>query len=328
MVLLLFCLALFLFLFIGFYNYLCNRFHIYDYANYRSSHKGKINTGGGVIFLIITSIYFFLYSELSFFFYVSFFLICCLGYLDDLRIIKNSKKKLAYQFFCLLIILLEFHFSPLLLFIPVLFLVVLNSYNFMDGINGMIGLFTLFLLPILIIFNIKTPYFDKIFFYFIIIGLLVFGYANFRKKAILFAGNIGSFSIGFLVSFLLLKLFLVTNSTLVFSLIIIFLADSMFTILYRLYKKKNIFKPHRMHIYEQLVDVTKLSHLQVSFIYVFFQLFINIVILINIEVLTKIELKFNLVIFSILLVVYSIMVYYLENLKLHKAKRSSKKKLD
>jgi hypothetical protein len=54
--------------------------------------------------------------------------------------------------------------------------------------------------------------------------------------------------------------------------------DTGYTILERLRKKENIFKPHRQHLYQRLANEGKQSHLVISTIYASVQLAVNAVV--------------------------------------------------
>ena len=54
--------------------------------------------------------------------------------------------------------------------------------------------------------------------------------------------------------------------------------DSAITIIQRLLKRENIFKPHRTHLYQYLANENKWSHLFISAIFSLIQLIINLLV--------------------------------------------------
>ena len=54
--------------------------------------------------------------------------------------------------------------------------------------------------------------------------------------------------------------------------------DSTLTILHRLYQRQNIFRAHRLHLFQLLVHRLNWPHLRVSTLYALVQLLINVVI--------------------------------------------------
>jgi len=111
-----------------------------------------------------------------------------------------------------------------------------------------------------------------------IISLLVFWYYNFRKKARFFAGDIGSITIAMIILFIGVSLIIKSNSPLIIFTVVVYGADTMYTILYWIFIKEKLSEVHRHHIYQKLVHVLKLPHLTVSLLYAFLQLMVNIII--------------------------------------------------
>ena len=90
---------------------------------------------------------------------------------------------------------------------------ILNSYNFMDGINGITGLYSLTILIVLQYVNCEIVHFTQYdFINYAILACIVFLFFNFRKQAKCFAGDVGSMAISFWIIFLLLQLMLKTKS--------------------------------------------------------------------------------------------------------------------
>jgi len=86
----------------------------------------------------------------------------------------------------------------------------LNTYNFMDGVNGITVSYSLVVIGSM---YFLLPEFS-IYFQWILAALMVFAYFNLRSKgkAICFAGDVGSVSIGFLILIPLAYLIFKTNS--------------------------------------------------------------------------------------------------------------------
>ena len=156
----------------------------------------------------------------------------------------------------------------------------INAYNFMDGINGITGLYSLVLIASLyyinqFLFNIAP----QALFVFVGLSLLVFLYFNFRKRARCFAGDVGSVSIAFIVIFLLGQLIVQSGNLGYILLLLVYGLDAVTTIVFRLIRRENIFEAHRSHFYRYLVNEKKISHLYVSAGYGAVQLVINLIVL-------------------------------------------------
>jgi UDP-N-acetylmuramyl pentapeptide phosphotransferase/UDP-N-acetylglucosamine-1-phosphate transferase len=89
---------------------------------------------------------------------------------------------------------------------------IINAYNFMDGINGITGGYSLVILAALAYINKEVVTFvEADFIYTVICSVLVFCFFNFRKRAKCFAGDVGSVSIAFILLFLIGRLIIETE---------------------------------------------------------------------------------------------------------------------
>ena len=87
--------------------------------------------------------------------------------------------------------------------------------------------------------------------------------------------------------------------------LIIYAVDSGLTLINRKLNGENVFKPHRSHLYQQLVHLKGYSHLNISLSYSFIQLVINYLIIFH---LIKIG---NSIFWLIVLTALSIFMYNL-----------------
>ncbi len=124
----------------------------------------------------------------------------------------------------------------------------------------------------------------------VLLGVLVFNFFNFRKKAKCFAGDVGSVGIAFIILFALGKLILLTGDFTYILLLavygvdsvltgdftyILLLAvygvDSVLTIIHRILLHENIGEAHRKHVYQLMANELKIPHVVVSIIYMCLQ---------------------------------------------------------
>jgi UDP-N-acetylmuramyl pentapeptide phosphotransferase/UDP-N-acetylglucosamine-1-phosphate transferase len=150
---------------------------------------------------------------------------------------------------------------------------VINAYNFMDGINGITGLYSLAVIVPLFLTEptVKLQSLQL----FSICGLGVFNFFNTRKNARCFAGDAGSISLAILIVFLLIMRTMETHQFEYVGLLLLYGIDTVFTIVQRLYQRENIFKPHRKHLFQYLSNEKKIPHLLVSGAYAIGQFIIN-----------------------------------------------------
>jgi UDP-GlcNAc:undecaprenyl-phosphate GlcNAc-1-phosphate transferase len=258
-------------------------YRIVDLPNHRTMHEGATIRGGGIVVLFGMIVYSLVFYNPGYYFLAGLALLGITGFLDDL-IDLSGRIRFTIQAVSIVLILLQLG----LIDIPVLWLIVLvviatgvlNAFNFMDGINGMTAGYSLVFVSTLIYINYFVRSFIEIDFlygYFLAIG--VFCFFNFRKKAVCFAGDVGSLSIAFINVFLLMKLMDATQSFVFIFLLAIYGIDTVFTIIQRLLRKENIFEAHRMHLFQVIVSNTGISHLTMTGVYMLFQAMVNLVVL-------------------------------------------------
>ena len=276
---------------------LADKFNIIDKPNERSSHKKVTVRGGGIIFPIAIILFSFLNSYEYPCFTFGILIISIISFLDDIYTL-SSKIRFPFQFLAVFLILMQIPlpFSPLVLFLFYLVFGVgiVNMFNFMDGINGITGLYSIAVLTGFYFLNELENLINPDLIIYSIISLLVFGFYNFRKKALFFAGDIGSIAIGMLIFFIGILFTIKLNSPLILLLVIVYGADASLTLIYRkFYTNESVFDAHRHHIYQKLVHVYKISHLKISLSYTFLQLIVNFIILKT----YLLEFKYQLIVF-------------------------------
>jgi len=274
-----------------FYIKIAVKKNIKDNPNDRSAHTIPTIRGGGIIVILSIILYYIFYQPTSkpfYFFLFGVTTVAIVSFIDDLVMLSSKLRIMIHiiAFTVLFIGLGIFNFdevqSILLLIIVYVFSIgFLNVYNFMDGINGITFLNTLIsLLTLLYLNNYYVNFTDSNLIIVLVLSILVFGFFNFRKKAICFAGDIGSITIGFTLLYLIIKLYLQTKNIAVFLIFSVYLLDGGWTIVERIYRKENIFEAHKRHLYQLLVNDFKTPHLKVSTFYFIVQLTVNIILIV------------------------------------------------
>jgi UDP-N-acetylmuramyl pentapeptide phosphotransferase/UDP-N-acetylglucosamine-1-phosphate transferase len=274
------------------YIVLAKKFKILDIPNNRSSHTKPIIRGGGIIFPISVLIYAIFFEFSYAYFLISLLLISVISFLDDIYTI-SSKWRFLVQLIAALLLIVEL-FNPFsfycLLLIPVL-VGILNGYNFMDGINGITASYSFVNIITLLVINQGLGFVENDLLLVLLFSVLIFSFLNFRNKAICFAGDVGSVSIALIVLFLLFKLIITTLNPVYILLLVVYGIDTGVTLFVRLKNGENIFNPHREHLYQKIVDVSKWSHTRVSLFYSLIQIVINVIV---VYFLSMSELKYFL----------------------------------
>lgn len=294
---LLLCLAMFA------YIVLAKKFNILDIPNNRSSHTKPIIRGGGVIFPI-SILFYALFFEFSHpYFLISLILISVISFLDDIYTI-SSKWRFLVQLIAAVLLIVEL-FNPLsfycLLLIPVL-VGILNGYNFMDGINGITASYSFVNLITLFVINQNIGFIENDLLLVILFSVVIFSFLNFRKKAICFAGDVGSVSMALIVLFLLFKLMIATSNPVYILLLVVYGLDTGLTLFARLLRGENILNAHREHMYQKMVDISRWSHVKVSLLYSVIQIGINFIVVYFISIS---EMKYFLSLLIIFVLYFS-----------------------
>lgn len=197
------------------------------------------------------------------------FLISLVSFLDDIYTL-SAKIRFPFQFIAVGLVLfqLDIPLEVLALLYVFLGIGVINLFNFMDGINEVTGLYSMAVLSVFYFINLNEEIINPELIIYTLISLFLFGFYNFRKKAIFFAGDIGSVSMGTFIFFLGLYFAVALKSPLIILAIIVYGADTGCTFLYRkLFTDENVFDPHRHHIYQKLVDVKKVTFKSISYLH-------------------------------------------------------------
>ncbi|WP_445749709.1 UDP-GlcNAc--UDP-phosphate GlcNAc-1-phosphate transferase [Polaribacter sp.] len=298
------------------YLKLAIKFNIIDKPNERSSHTKPTVRGGGIVFVVALVLFFLMNKYQYSYFILGTVALAIISFLDDIYTL-SSKIRYPLQLVAVVLLLWELGvpFSPLYstLFLVVLGTAMVNMFNFMDGINGITGLYSLASLAGIWMINEQVHLFDANIIYYTAIALVVFGFYNFRKKALFFAGDIGSITMGLLMYFLVIGLALHLKAPLLFLVAFVYGADASFTLLYRkFFTNESIFAPHRHHIYQKLVRIKKIPHLTVSAIYAAIQLVLNGVLYVTYQLPLFTQLFILLGFIFVFLAIYIVLFKKLE----------------
>ena len=293
--------------FIIFLNYkkISNVYNLYDYPDkLRKIHKNPTPLLGGLIILI--NLLFCLFaryiefidfnilknkSEILVFLFisVSFFVV---GFFDDKYHLKPNLKLFAYIILIICLMLLDkdliikdinFTFIDLVFnlkyfnffFTILCFLLFINSFNMLDGINGQAASYSFFIILIFIFLKINL-----IFFIGLSIPLLFFIYFNFKEK--MFLGDSGTILLGFILSYFFIKSYnsgLKIYSDEIFLIMMIPGFELLRLAVLRIIKKKHPFSADNNHMHHLLIRKTNFvnCYLLIQFLLIFPFIFYMIV---------------------------------------------------
>lgn len=251
---------------------------IVDKPNLRSSHKKVTILGGGVIFPIAMGLWILFVGVRDPWFLLGLALASLISFIDDIWGVPN-KIRLVVQFLAILLIIRDFGLLSidswwLVLIIWIVSVGVINAYNFMDGINGMTGGYSLaVILPLIVMYSIVGQNLSMLIV--MAISLLVFCFFNFRTKARCFAGDVGAVSMAFLMIFCTGWLMLKTGDVSYIVFLAVYGVDTVMTIIHRIMLHENIGEAHRKHMYQIMANELQIPHVVVSAIYMAVQLLIS-----------------------------------------------------
>lgn len=253
------------------YFKVADKCNIIDKPNERSSHTRITLRGGGIIFYFGALAYF-LTNHFEYpWFMLALTLVTFISFVDDVHSTRQVTR-LVFHFSAMALMFWQWGLFGLPWWWIVVALVVctgiINAYNFMDGINGITGGYSLVILAALAYINAQVvPFVEQDLVYTVILSVLVFCFFNFRKKAKCFAGDVGSVSIAFVLLFLIGRLVMVTEDLSWIVLLVVYGVDSVLTIVHRLMLHENIGLPHRKHLYQLMANELKIPHVAVSLVY-------------------------------------------------------------
>lgn len=154
-----------------------------------------------------------------------------------------------------------------------------NTSNFIDGINGMLPAATAVVAAGVLaapLAGIALPQGIVLLALGTFLAAIVLGLFNFRRTPLVFAGDTGSITAGFLCSTCMVALCLQLHSLTPVMLAAVYITDTFSTFLLRLARRQNVLQGHKEHLYQQL-EAAGMPQLQISAAYAATQLAVSLV---------------------------------------------------
>ena len=271
-----------------------------DDPNVRSSHSMRTPTLGGIAFFYTLIFALFFVRDRDAFdeamhIIPALTILFIVGLKDDLVVITPGAKLLS-QAVAITFILINPSFTihslngflniaeiPYYLYLIIagfMMITIINSYNLIDGIDGLASIVGIVILVIYTtIFYLTEEYFFALLAIALNASLMSFLGFNLSSDKKIFMGDTGSLIVGFIISVLTLKFlalrptaysdlpFLLENAPLIaISILIVPLFDTARVFTIRIANKKGPFSPDRNHTHHVLIDYWGLTHKQASFI--------------------------------------------------------------
>lgn len=249
-----------------------------DKPIHRSAHVVVTPRGGGIAFVftwVLISIFVLTSATLLMFVACSLF-IALIGIVDDkynlsakIRLLVQATAGGLFSYILISSSIPELITTQSALWCALVFLFVwsTNTFNFMDGLNGIASLQAIFVLIGLAFLNYQSSLKNETLLAVILIGCLCgFVVWNFPSAKV-FMGDVGSGFLGFvLIGMAILScLGPLGPMALVYAAVLhlIFITDTSFTLIRRIIAKKKWWEAHREHAYQRLVHSRGWSHRKV-----------------------------------------------------------------
>lgn len=269
------------------YFRIADKCNIIDKPNERSSHTRIVLRGGGIIFTIALWIWSIVYGFPYPWMLAGVTMAAGISFVDDIHSLPDSLR-LVVQFVSLFLVFQEIGVLQWEMWwiVPLALMVAIggtNIFNFMDGINGITGGYSIAVLIPLLLKNeelrVKNGlgFIDETMLIVILLSVLVFCFFNFRTKAKCFAGDVGSIGMALILVFSIGRLMYVTGDITWIVLYVVYGADGMMTIAHRIMLHENLGQAHRKHAYQIMANELKMPHVVVSSIYIVMQLIISLI---------------------------------------------------
>ncbi|MGJ8592106.1 MAG: MraY family glycosyltransferase [Aquaticitalea sp.] len=297
--------------------------HLMDEPNDRSIHSVKTPTLGGIsiylsLVLVITTTGALLDTKILLLLLGGLTILFFLGLKDDLLIL-SPKKKLFGQILAagLLIVFTDtrilgfsgiFGITILPYWISVAFtffvyLLLINAYNLIDGVDGLAGSLALFASAAFAFVFIKTKDISMATIAVGLIGALVpFLRLNFSRRTKIFMGDTGSMIIGFLIAFFIVRFighsqsntgsqFHNSGPVLAFAIVFFPLIDTLRIFIVRIFiHKKSPFAADRNHLHHRFLELGY-SHVRTTISIVI----INVIIVIFAYMMKEVEIHIQMI---------------------------------
>ncbi len=289
-----------------------HRKNLMDEPGIRSSHLRKIpNLGGIALFYsigICASIFAYELFDLYKFLFASLIILLYIGVMDDIVVMRAYKKLLAQILVSALIVLgsdvrirnlfgvfgvYELNYFLSVAFSIFTFIILINAFNLIDGIDGLAGSYSIACSALFGIsyFRLGEYNYPLVILCAVIIGavlaFLYFNLSNYRSVKI-FMGDTGSMVLGFLLAFTAMNFIdifidkkmpgipryhLQSAPVIAVAILILPIVDTLNVIMIRLSQKKSPFEADKNHIHHKLLALG-FTHRRSSFYIILYYLFV------------------------------------------------------
>jgi UDP-N-acetylmuramyl pentapeptide phosphotransferase/UDP-N-acetylglucosamine-1-phosphate transferase len=286
--------------------YVAKQKHLMDEPDSRSLHSHNTPTLGGIgifisLVIVMTITGAMLNTKVLLLVLGAITVLFFLGLKDDLTVLSPSKKFFGQLFAALLLIvftdtriigfsnILDVDILPYWIsvgFTLFVYILIINAYNLIDGIDGLAGSIALLASAIFTVLFIQGSDFSLATISIALVGSLIpFLRLNFSKKKKIFMGDTGSMIVGYLLAFFTISFIYKAQTdvlaqyhkgapALVLAILFYPLMDTFRIFIIRIFiLKKNPFRPDKNHIHHKFINYGY-SHLSATIIIIILNLII------------------------------------------------------
>tara|TARA_B100000963_G_scaffold41570_1_gene30951 strand:- start:42910 stop:43896 length:987 start_codon:yes stop_codon:yes gene_type:complete len=310
--------------------YISKKLSFFDLPNKRKLHKKKIVNTSGVtfyLFLFILITNFEISYEIEEITFLGFLVVAC-GFLDDQKELTPGVKLILILIPVIYLINKGYFLDDLgeyeligkiylgkfsFLFTLLACGLLINSYNYVDGIDGL--LLGIFIIGIcyLCILNQDENFliFCKILLIPTFINIIFNFIPNYSFKILM--GDGGSLFIGFLIGFLLIINYKIYNVHPAFLIWVCWypVYDFLYVTIFRIKNKINFYKPDNIHFHHIVLKYVKNSHLKASFLIYSLNI---IIILLGYYITLHVGKIYSLISFMLFFIFFSLLRYFVRNI--------------
>lgn len=311
------------------YFRLADKCNIIDKPNQRSSHSKVVLRGGGVIFLVGTWVWSCLYGFQYPWMLAAVTLAAGISFVDDIHSLPDSLRLVA-QFVAMGIDVLSVGYLAFGYVVDRASCIDRmrgsdEHHQFYGWVNGITGGYSLAVLVPLLLMNRKIQFMESSFLIVAILSVVVFLPVQFpsEKPANVFAGDVGSIGIAFILLFSIGKLVIRPEDITWLSFLVVYGVDGCPTICHRIMLHENLGEAHRKHAYQLMANELNMSHPVVSLVYMVLQLAVSLVMVYALPDRVLVHWVYLGIVIALLAVVYLLFMRkyyhlherYLESLK-------------
>lgn len=217
--------------------------------NFLSNKKLQLNKGIGIFLIYSLLDLIFIDQNIYTFLYCFISILSIIYFIDDISGLSSIFRILLQTFLGLTIFFFYFEsYNYLIIILIISSIIAVNVLNFQDGSDLNISSYILqFIILSYLVGDWNYSNLSKTILLNISFFIIIFSYFNYKKK--FFFGDSGCFIFAFILITLLVDNFSINQILLTINVFLFAFVDSIFVILYRIYKKENLLTRNHYHLY-------------------------------------------------------------------------------